>query len=143
VICRAGRAEHTVMQIRTLGRSLILPLLAAVVVGVVAFTLADHGTGASGSTASASTPVLAAKAVTVRIANFEFAPPDLTIRVGTRVTWTNLDGTAHTATADAGSFDTGALQQGQSMTIQFNTPGTFTYHCSFHAFMMATIKVVS
>ena len=129
------------MSIKALGRSLILPLLAAVAVGVLAFVLADHGTASSGS--GASTPVVAAKAVTVKISNFEFAPPNLTIKVGTRVTWTNLDGTAHTATADAGSFDTGTLNQGQSMTIQFNKPGTFTYHCSFHAFMMATIKVVS
>jgi plastocyanin len=121
-------------------RSLILPVLAAAGVAVLAFTIASHGTRSSGSVSS--TPVSAA-AVTIKIKNFAFAPPTLTVKVGTRVTWINEDGTAHTATADQGSFDTGTLNQGQSMTIQFNKPGTFTYHCSFHAFMTAAIKVVS
>jgi plastocyanin len=121
-------------------RSLILPTLAAIAVAVLAFSIADHGTRSSGPVSNA--PVTAT-AVTIEIKNFAFAPPTLTVKVGTRVTWVNEDGTAHTATADQGGFDTGTLNQGQRMTIQFNKPGTFSYHCSFHAFMTAAIKVVS
>jgi plastocyanin len=136
LICLDGDAELTVMRIK----SLILPVLSAIAIGVLAFALANHGSQSSGT--ASSTPVAASR-VTIKISNFVFVPPTLTVKVGTRVTWTNEDNTAHTATADAGSFDTGTLNQGKSMTIQFNKPGTFAYHCSFHAFMSGTIKVVS
>ena len=76
------------------------------------------------------------------IKNFAFEPQTLTVRVGTRVTWTNRDATAHTATMDAGSPDTGTITPGQSRTIAFAHPGTYAYHCAFHAFMTGTIRVV-
>lgn len=75
------------------------------------------------------------------VRNYDFLPKSLTVRAGTRVTWTNHDATAHTATADQGSFDTGTINPGRSATIDFKHPGTFTYHCAFHAFMTATITV--
>jgi plastocyanin len=118
-------------------KSLVFPGLAAGVVAIVAFSLAGHASRSSGTLTATS------GAVTVAIDNFAFGPGKLTVKVGTRVTFTNHDGTAHTATADQGSFDTGTLNQDQSMTIQFNRPGIFTYHCSFHAFMTGTIDVVS
>ncbi|HWH10988.1 MAG TPA: cupredoxin domain-containing protein [Solirubrobacteraceae bacterium] len=121
-------------------KSLILPTLSAIAVGLLAFTLASHRTGASVPVSNA--PVTAT-AVTVKIDNFAFKPPTLTVRTGTRVTFTNFDGTPHTATADQGGFDTGTLNKDKSMTITFNKPGTFAYHCQFHAFMTATIRVVS
>ncbi|HEY5195655.1 MAG TPA: cupredoxin domain-containing protein [Solirubrobacteraceae bacterium] len=121
-------------------RSLVLPVLSAIAVGVLAYTLADHRTG--GSDRVSNVPVHAT-AVTVRIDNFAFAPPALTVKVGTHVTFTNMDSAAHTATADQGAFDTGTLNHGKSMTVAFDKPGTFSYHCDFHAFMTATIKVVS
>jgi plastocyanin len=122
-------------------KSLILPTLAALAVGAAGYQLADHGTTTSSGPVS-SVPV-AGRHASVRIVNYSFLPPTLTIKVGTRVTWGNKDATAHTATADQGSFDTGTLNKGQRMTITFNKPGTFTYHCEFHAFMTGTIKVVS
>lgn len=78
----------------------------------------------------------------VTIKNYAFAPQSLTIKVGTPVTWSNRDATAHTATMDQGSLDTGTINPGQSKTIDFKHPGTYAYHCAFHAFMTATIRVV-
>jgi plastocyanin len=77
----------------------------------------------------------------VTIAGFAFSPAALTIEAGTTVTWTNQDSATHTATADDGSFDTGNIAQGQSVSITFDTPGTFTYHCSIHPNMVASITV--
>lgn len=122
-------------------KSVILPALAAAIVGGAGYELADHGTKTSSGPVS-SVPVPGRHA-SVKIVNYKFVPPVLTIKVGSRVTWGNKDGTAHTATADKGSFDTGTLNKGQRMTITFHKPGTFTYHCSFHAFMTGTIKVVN
>ncbi|MFL5759739.1 MAG: cupredoxin family copper-binding protein [Thermomicrobiales bacterium] len=77
----------------------------------------------------------------VTIAGFAFSPSSLTIEAGTTVTWTNQDSATHTATADDGSFDTGNIAQGQSASVTFDTPGTFTYHCAIHPNMTATITV--
>ncbi|MDF3039904.1 MAG: blue (type 1) copper domain protein [Thermomicrobiales bacterium] len=77
----------------------------------------------------------------VSIANFAFQPDTLQVAVGTAVTWTNSDSTAHTVTSDTGAFDAGALAPGASFTQTFTTPGTYTYHCQIHPFMTGTIVV--
>ena len=59
---------------------------------------------------------------------------------GAKVTVTNDDSTAHTATADDGNtFDTGTLDPGSSQTISVSKPGSYPYHCSIHPFMKGTI----
>jgi len=77
----------------------------------------------------------------VAIAGFAFSPKDLTVTVGDTITWTNSDATAHTATADDGSFDTGTIGNGGSGSATFATAGTFPYHCKIHASMTGTITV--
>lgn len=114
--------------------------MAALLVGVMALVLAHTSSSSAGAGSSAT---VSGKAGSVMISNFKFAPQTVTVKVGTRVTWTNQDTAEHTATADQGSFDTGTLAKSQSKTIALSKPGTFTYHCVFHAFMTATIKVVS
>jgi plastocyanin len=77
----------------------------------------------------------------VSIADFAFAPASVTINVGDRVTWTNSDAVAHTATATSGAFDTGNLDQGESATVRFTQPGTYRYVCTPHPSMTGTIRV--
>jgi plastocyanin len=77
----------------------------------------------------------------VSIANFAFDPPSLDISAGTTVTWTNNDSTAHTATGDGGTFQSGNIDPGQSFSFTFDTAGTFAYHCEIHPNMVATINV--
>ena len=77
----------------------------------------------------------------VDIADFAFDPETITVKAGTKVTWTNSDDATHTATADDGSFDTGDLDKGDSKSVTFDKPGTFTYYCRFHPFMKATVEV--
>jgi plastocyanin len=85
----------------------------------------------------------AASDTTVTIADFQFTPASITIHVGDTVTWTNHGPSAHTATANDGSFNTGVLQKGQSASHTFNTAGTFTYICSIHPFMHGTVVVLA
>jgi plastocyanin len=47
----------------------------------------------------------------------------------------------HTVTSDNGSFDSSALASGKTFQFTFSKPGTYTYHCSIHASMTATIIV--
>jgi plastocyanin len=90
--------------------------------------------------ASAATPSGAATAV--QIANYSFKPGTLTVKAGTKVSFTNQDAAPHTATSNqSGAFDTGTLAKGQSKTVTLSKPGTYAFHCAFHAFMTGTITV--
>ena len=68
------------------------------------------------------------------------SPPPLTVAVGTTVTWGNNDSTQHTTTSDAPGWNQ-ALNPGGTATMKFDTPGTYTYHCTIHSFMKGTIVV--
>ena len=83
----------------------------------------------------------------VEITNFAFAPTELTVAAGSEITFTNLDSAPHTVTAgtDDGPmtdlFDSGLLQQGESITFVFDDPGTYAYFCDRHPPMQASITV--
>jgi plastocyanin len=121
-------------------KSIVLPTVAAAIVLVVALALGTSG--ATTSPTQAST-VTSSAHVKVKVYMYAFQPAKLTVKVGTKITFTNYDQTAHTATALNQSFDTGTLNPGQSKTITFKKAGVFPYHCLFHEFMTGTIKVVS
>ena len=91
-----------------------------------------------------SAPVPAPKTIpanTVVIAGYGFSPSTLTVTRNTTVAWQNTDGVAHTSTSDNGVWDTGDIATGATKTATFTTAGTFTYHCSRHPMMTATIVV--
>ena len=97
----------------------------------------DMGTPASDQSAQTS----AGAQVAVSIANFAFDPNPVSVAVGDTVTWTNNDGVPHTVTANDGSFQSGTLQPGQSFSFTFTAPGSFAYHCEFHANMSGQVDV--
>lgn len=74
------------------------------------------------------------------IENYTFLPSTITIRPGTRVTWTNRDQVQHTITATNAAFS-GFLAQGASASLTFNTPGTVNYFCAIHPTMRASVIV--
>ena len=78
---------------------------------------------------------------TVVVRNFAFGPKTITISAGQSVTWTNNDAVDHTATSDEGTWDTGVIARGESKSITFAVPGTYTYHCTPHPFMTGTVVV--
>jgi len=77
----------------------------------------------------------------VTIANMAFAPASITVSVGTTVTWNNNDNMTHTVTEDEGSFDSGDISAGSSLSKTFSTAGTFTYHCTIHPEMTGSVVV--
>ncbi len=77
----------------------------------------------------------------VSIANMAFNPQTIYVQHGTTVLWSNNDGMAHTVTSDTGYFASGTLNPGATYSYTFNTPGTYTYHCSIHPQMVGTIIV--
>ncbi len=77
----------------------------------------------------------------VSIANMSFFPATLTVKKGTKVTWTNNDGTTHTVTGSNGGPTNTGLAPGETYSFTFNTVGTFAYHCNIHSSMTGTVKV--
>jgi plastocyanin len=76
--------------------------------------------------------------------NLSYSPNPATVQVGQTVAWFNADSLAHTATADAGAFDTGTLNAGAtSSPIAMTTAGSFTYHCAIHGFAMTGTLTVT
>ncbi len=64
------------------------------------------------------------------------------VKVGTKVTWFNIDDTEHTTTSNTGIWDSGVMPVGSTYSVTFNSTGTFPYHCNIHP-MTGTIVVVS
>lgn len=86
--------------------------------------------------------VLADQTVTIEATSF--SPATITIAAGDKVVWSNVQPTdAHTATADKGSFDTGLIAPGQTMSVTFLTPGTFGYTCQVLPSMKGTVIVTA
>jgi plastocyanin len=101
----------------------------------------DEPTEAAAEEDDAEPTARAAKG-SVTIKDFLFAPKSITVSVGEPVVWSNSGPSAHTATADDGSFDTGLLRKGQSRSHTFTKAGTFSYFCEPHPNMKGTIRVV-
>ena len=81
------------------------------------------------------------------IKGFLFKPEVLQVKVGTTVTWTNMDDINHSVTngvppTPGGAFDSGFFSLGQSVSFTFMQPGDYPYFCKRHNSMMATVKVV-
>lgn len=98
-------------------------------------TYGPYNGGTSSATPAKTSPN------TVTISNFAFGPSTLTIAKGTAVTWQNNDAVAHTATSDAGKWDSGNIIPGASKSVTFDSVGTFPYHCAVHPMMTASIIV--
>lgn len=75
-----------------------------------------------------------------------FRPDTVMIRSGTTVTWTNADGSAHTATSGApgdpdGVFDSQVMGPGEEYSFTFEGTGTYGYFCQLHPNMVGNIVV--
>ncbi len=91
--------------------------------------------------ATAAIGVAAPSAGDVEIAKFAFAPREITIAPGTRVTWTNRDETPHTVTATDKSFASKGMDTGDRFEHTFDREGDFAYLCTVHPFMTGVVHV--
>jgi plastocyanin len=77
----------------------------------------------------------------VKIDNFSFTPPQLTVKAGTTVTWANHDDIPHTVVSKTLVFKSRAMDTDDKFSFTFTTPGTFPYFCSLHPHMTGSIVV--
>ena len=78
---------------------------------------------------------------TIDTADYSFTPVRVSVPAGTTITWSNSGAVIHTATATNGNFDTGDIPSGSSVSIEFDTPGTFSYNCNPHPWMLGQVVV--
>jgi plastocyanin len=124
---------------------LSLILTAAGIIGLTSCGSSTPATTTHGNTQTSPPPGQTTgpdfKPAAVSMENFSFVPADLTVAVGTTVTWTNNDAATHTVTSDTGLFDSKDMGKGSTFNHTFNEKGTFSYHCALHSSMKGTITV--
>ncbi len=98
-------------------------VLAVVVLAAALFAVACGGAGES------SEPVATTEVAMVK--SYRFDPKTIEIEAGDTVTWTNEDNFTHTVQVD-GQEDH-KVEQGESFSITFDTPGTYHYVCTLHS----------
>lgn len=93
-------------------------------------------------TVSASGPATNSPAASeVKIDNFSFTPPTITVATGTQVTWTNGDDIPHNVVSDDQTFKSKTLDTDEKFSFTFTKPGTYSYFCSIHPKMTGKIVV--
>jgi plastocyanin len=81
------------------------------------------------------------KTHTVTIEGMRFQPEVLSVAPGDTIVWVNKDPVPHSATADAGSFDSESIQSGATWKYTIRNKGDFAYFCRFHPSMKALLHV--
>ena len=76
-----------------------------------------------------------------------FSPNQITISLGTPLTWRNRTQEPHTIVSDdcrlgnLCSFDSGFLGPNGRYTLPHLPPGTYPYHCGIHPFMRGLLAI--
>jgi plastocyanin len=82
------------------------------------------------------------KASSVQLEDYRFNPARITVATGTKVRFGNAGMQPHNAaSSDGGGWDTGLLARGESATVTFNKPGTYSFSCTPHPSMIGQIIV--
>ena len=100
----------------------------------------------SSTSSSASDTSKAVATDTITIQSYAYSPALATVKVGTKVTWTNKDSVHHSVTADTKSSnapDGGLFGQNETFSFTFPTAGTYTYHCVAHPEMHGSVVVTN
>jgi plastocyanin len=82
----------------------------------------------------------AVETTNVMIDNFTFEPAQLTVKVGSTVTWKNRDDIPHTVVS-AGKFRSKTMDTDDSYSFTFTAAGDYKYFCSLHPHMTGMVKV--
>jgi plastocyanin len=110
----------------------------AVFLAVLGLGIAEVGAGAGRVAASREQKP---EMTDVKIDNFSFGPADLTVRVGTTITWMNRDDIPHTVVSPDKVFKSTVLDTDEKFSFTFSKPGTFPYFCSIHPKMTGKVVV--
>jgi plastocyanin len=121
-------------------RNIIIKLSGLLVLGVLLVSCSAPVANTAPAPAKPAEQVVGGNA-DIQMKGFAFSPKELTVKVGTKVTWTNMDSAGHDVKAVDGSWTSDTLNNGQSFSKVFDKAGSYAYVCTFHAGMTGTIIV--
>lgn len=121
-----------------MNNKIIIGIVLAILVigGFYYFARNPYQQPATGGPTQAPTQV---EANTITIQNFAFNPGTLTIKQGTKVTWTNQDSAIHRIKSE--TFNSQDLSQRDKFEFTFKDKGSFDYICGIHPSMQGKIVV--
>lgn len=93
------------------------------------------------TTSSPPTTPSASGSSNIAIGGYAFNPSDITVNVGTTVTWTNNDPVGHQIVSDSAAFQSSVMNRGEKYSFTFENAGTYAYHCSIHPSMKGSVVV--
>ncbi|MGH9008504.1 MAG: plastocyanin/azurin family copper-binding protein [Acidimicrobiia bacterium] len=79
----------------------------------------------------------------VQIVNFQFTPPNLTVKPGAKVTWTNGDTAVHSIkdTSPLATPVSRDLAKDETFSITYERAGSYSYICGIHQYMNGSVTV--
>jgi amicyanin len=78
----------------------------------------------------------------VKIDNFSFTPPTLTVPAGATVTWVNQDDVPHNVVSSEGkTLKSRVMDTDEKFSYTFTQAGTYPYYCGIHPKMIGKIIV--
>jgi plastocyanin len=134
-------------------KKILLLALACLALGLVGAGCGGDSGGSSGAepgdtpAGSSSDAGPAEAAVTVSMKGIAFDPPEVTVKKGGTVTWTNDESVGHDVTKEDGpgpkfsSGQPGAMGEGDTFEQTFDTAGEIAYVCTVHSNMTGTVTV--
>ena len=97
---------------------------------------------AAASDGKAVEQAVPAAEIDILITGMQFTAATHKVKVGEEVVWRNADAMPHTVTStDGGPLNSARLGKGGEYSFTFKEPGTYSYYCSYHPSMKATIIV--
>jgi plastocyanin len=127
---RAGASAHRLFAPKEVRWAKAHPARCGGLNGLLSFLLATL----SNIAGAAETPA-------IEITKFAFAPKEITVAPGTKVTWTNHDETPHTISAADKTFLSKAMDTDDRYEYTFASEGDFSYFCTLHPFMTGIVHV--
>lgn len=120
-----------------------VPALVAVLAFGACGTDDKKENGAAAATGPAGGAALSGDAP-VEIINFEFKPQKVTVKPGTKVTWTNGDTATHSVkdTSPLATPVSKDMGKGDPFSITYEKAGSYSYICGIHNYMTGTVDVV-
>lgn len=103
------------------------------------FSLLIFGSGIMLVGCGNESKVPVAKENQVLIKGYKFLPQDISVKVGTTVTWVNEDSVVHTV--EGSGMDSGNMSKGEEFTFTFDKVGVYDYICGPHPYMTGSVIV--
>ena len=114
------------------------PLGSAIILFVMCMAVIAGTQGAIRIAAAAETGPDPAE---IKIDNFSFTPPILTVQAGTKVMWTNRDDIPHNIVSSEQKFKSKPLDTDDAYSFTFTEAGTYQYFCGLHPKMVGKVVV--